>query len=58
MSIQASEVADTPLIFDLIFSYNNLKIENISHGIPLGESDHALLEAEYVFGDEITVESE
>lgn len=48
--------SDTQQTFALIFTYNNLEIENIRYDILLKKSDHTALDFEYVVGEEITME--
>lgn len=40
--------ADTPSILDLIFMHNNLEIDIVSHGLPLGKRDPAIVKFEDV----------
>lgn len=45
---------DTPSMLDLIFTYNDMEIENIRYDAPLERTDHTVLEFEYVVGEEIS----
>lgn len=35
-------------MLDQVFKYGTLEIENVTYGIPLGESVHVVLEMEYI----------
>ena len=48
--------SDTPSMLDLIFSKNNLEIENILYRAPLGLGDHSVLVFDFILEGNIEIE--